>query len=204
MFDYNDCVNGRLDTSLKFGNNTSEVFSGKEFLERQSISWTPWSYAIKKQFLREQKLKFCGGVLYEDVDFALGIIARSSSAKYIPLPLVRYTIRTGQTSKIGDSPVRVDYLFQLTERLNVLASQFSDSRKRIIQQQADFQLKQLVTRYLWRLKYKDIRILLSRYTGLAQRQGLANRIPFKAPVLYACLAILLGPSVKFIIKKIRG
>lgn len=206
LLDSYNVVNGKCNNELKFKDNDAKVYNGKEFMEKQSVSWTAWHYVISKEFLEKSNIKFCENVLYEDVDFCLDIVSHASTISYRPIPIILYTIREGQTSKIGLTERRVDDLFKLTERLNMLAQSFADSRKENIRNHYIFQMNVIVSRNLWRLKRDEIvRLLNSHRPDNLEFSKLTN-FAFKNPKVYSIVAQISRPvllSMIRIMKRLR-
>lgn len=201
LLDSYNLINGKCNNELKFKDNDAKVYNGKEFMEKQSVSWTAWHYVISKEFLEKSNIKFCENVLYEDVDFCLDIVSHASTITYRPIPIILYTIREGQTSKIGLSERRVDDLFKLTERLNMLAHSFTDSRKDNIAGHYRFQMNVIVSRNLWRLKRDEIiRLLKSHQPDYLEFSKLTN-FAFKHPKVYSTVAQISRP---ILLGMIRG
>lgn len=200
MFDSYDCIDGRINKKLSFNSNDIDVHTGKSFLTHQAVSWTTWRYAIKRIFLIDNNILFENNVLYEDVDFSLSCVALSERISYAPIPAILYTIREGQLSKIGTSKSKVADLFRLADRIKKVSSQFSDNRKELIKNHYYFQIHVIISRYLWRLKRKEIIELLSEFNSYETYNSKISNFSFRYPATFAFLSSTIAPLLNLALR----
>ncbi|MCM1317524.1 MAG: glycosyltransferase [Bacteroides sp.] len=165
-FDYHEARNGEVTPRLSFGGNSQEMLSGREYMIKCAIPWTPWEYAYSLEFLRRENLRFEENVRMEDSDFVMRCTLAARKITYRPIPVVRHAVYDGQTSSIGNDVVKIEDMFKNSDRVGQIAlKQMPIDRESadVVVAQYRFKRKTCVLRYLWRLRHYDIYRLLKKY-----------------------------------------
>lgn len=126
MFDHSVEKDGRVKPN-QYAHNDSISYRGTDFLVKNESTWMPWGYAYRREFLNDNSLRFVEHVQFEDVDFVFKCIAKSSKIFFSPLVTIYYSIHKDSQSNIGcDSVQKLDFMFQLSERVGVVASEIDE------------------------------------------------------------------------------
>lgn len=186
----------KLSSGCYVSRNSSEMMDGTAFLKSQEVSWYPWLYAFKRQFLVSNKITFAENVRFEDSDFVLKCIAKAKAIEYVPLIAVLYNIYEGQTSKISNDTHKIIELFEATERVKLLAEEELKINKEavdVILRHHYFKYKINTLRYLWRLPVRDIFRVLKRYRPHVPCRDRLLAFCARHPVVFGCCVVAGKP-----------
>jgi glycosyltransferase involved in cell wall biosynthesis len=89
--------NDQLEKNIYFSQNTTEIYSGSEFLKKNIHTNYVWQYLFKRSFLLENYLSFRENIARQDVDFVLKAIYKSNRIKYYPSHYYNYIYRKDST-----------------------------------------------------------------------------------------------------------
>jgi len=170
-FDHYEAKEGQVIPMLSFGNNPQNILSGRDYIVKCAIPWTPWEYAYSLDFLRREKLRFEENVRMEDSDFVMKCTLSATNMAYRPIAVVRHTVYDGQTSSIGNDVSKLEDMFKNCERVGAIAlgqMKIDFASARVVVGQYRFKCRTCVMRYLWRLRYSDILRLLKTYPAYPQ------------------------------------
>lgn len=195
-FDFNNVRNGVLNPALAFADNPTDVFTGKDYIVKCAIPWTPWEYAYSLDLLKREKLCFEENVRMEDSDFVMRCTLAAKSIAYRPLPVVAYYIHQGQTSGIGNDHVKIEDMFKNADRVGRIALEQMKVDQRsadVIAAQYRFKRTSCVKRYLWRLNFSDIYQLLRDYPCVPEISDKVVNFTSRHPAVCAFALITLKP-----------
>ena len=170
-FDYHEARNDEVVPRLSFGGNIQEMLSGRDYIIKCAIPWTPWEYAYSLDFLRREKLRFEEGVRMEDSDFVMSCTLAARDITYRPIAVVRHAVYDGQTSSIGNDVGKIEDMLKNSERVGQIAlRQMAVDRLSadVVVAQYRFKRRTCVMRYLWHLRHSDIHRLLRAYPAIVE------------------------------------
>ncbi len=82
---YNQNKDEKPVKNHKYIHNSSEIMSGREFMEKNSISWNPWVYLFRKDFLKENSILFKENMGFVDTEFCLKNLFFAKKVSYTPI-----------------------------------------------------------------------------------------------------------------------
>lgn len=202
MYDSNRLEDDKLNNEFRFPKNTEKILSGEQFLQCQQISWTTWHYAINRDFLIKNNIKFAENVLFEDVDFSLSLISNAKSIMYLHKQILTHVIRKGQITQVGKNLNKIEDLFKCAQRTENLASSFKNEplTSSIIQNHAIYQYKIMLKRYVWRLNYKDIKTIIKKNKPRNKLNLAFYDFMYKNPSIFLTISIILKILVPYLLK----
>lgn len=110
----------RGETSLN-----GHCVSGKEYLlshyRDRKLSVEACLYLYRKSFLDEHNLRFCTGILHEDVEFTPRALLLAKRVTEIPDRFYHYMVRPDSISTMQNREKNIQDLFQTLKELNTLA-----------------------------------------------------------------------------------
>lgn len=203
LFDSFEISKGQIVGGPHFLSNSTKVQTGEKFILNEQIPWTVWHFAIKNEYIKKNNFRFAEKVLYEDVDFCLEITAKAQSIKYVPLTIIEYTIREGQTSKVNVNVSKMDDMFQTAIRTYNLSNKINNKAiNKVFENSAIFQYTVLLDIYLWRLKFKDIIHLINKYqpNSLVNLNSKRHKFFYSQPFIFAIYSYALKFIYKILVK----
>jgi glycosyltransferase involved in cell wall biosynthesis len=214
MFDYSLCdVRGKvIEVSHYNCNSPYELQTGDNYLKTQNISWAPWSYCVKLDYIKKCNLYFAENVFFEDVDWAIKCVMNANSIVYIPEVIVHYYQYPQQTTKVGNNIKKIEDDFKCCERIQKLAINAKDLVvKDVILSHACYLYRNILRRFLWRLGYHERLNFFISYQLSFPSNYKESLMPFvaKYPKLSSFLMSLAKPGlyvvyqIKQVLKEIR-
>ena len=147
-------------------NNSREEMTGRSFLKKNEIPWTPWLFVYRRDFLIINHLSFTEKVRFEDTDYVINSVRLALRIKYVPILLYNHTVSRYQTSRIESDKNKITDLFKISNRIKSLAIEeawIDSETSQIIAGHHLFMYRTNILRYWWRLSYKDRKELLVTY-----------------------------------------
>lgn len=213
MFDYslktNKCavVNTEHSIYAKSGLLSQEM-SGMEFVKLYPIPWSPWCYAYRREFLIEKDIWFVENVSFEDTDYSIRSAVLAERIIFLPIEIYCYVCTDGSTTTIGNDTKKVEDMFKCSLRIEEIAKSCISMDERaadaIMNHYCFFQ-KNLLSRVLWRLPYKEIIRLLTCYPQQGNGTDFLTKLAFFSPCLYAMFSLIMRPFLLlalYLVKKI--
>lgn len=80
-------------------NKPDTVVDGLEYIKNYDIEHSPWAFIVKKEIIEKNNIYFLKGVLCEDYDFVLRVIAFSKKINHTKHICYNYIIREGSLSR---------------------------------------------------------------------------------------------------------
>lgn len=149
------------------GMNNNNIMNGEQFLTTQKISWAPWNYAYKRDFLLNNDIKFVENVQFEDTDYVINAICKCRTIKFIPHSVIVYQSHSGSSSTIGNNPRKIKEIMYLSFRISEIARREymngNNSLADAVLKHHIILYKSNLTRYLWRLSFLQIKQLIKEY-----------------------------------------
>ena len=96
----------------------------------RALSVEAWLYLYKRSFLCENKLRFCEGILHEDVEFTPRAVLQARSIVEIPDRLYHYVVRENSISTRKNKEKNIRDLFSTLRKLDELAEQQDSELRR--------------------------------------------------------------------------
>lgn len=182
-----------ITTSLGYENkNCTDIMIGAEFIRTQEIPWCPWCYVYNRSFIRKHNLKFVENVRFEDMDWVMKATILADRVKFIPIDLIRYHISEEQTSFFGNDFRRIRDWLYMTDRVRQVALNHPLNKgSNAILNHYRFSYNSFLKRYLWRLKFTEIKTLLAAYPPYTPNSILMQLA--KSPTFFATLCKLCSP-----------
>lgn len=159
MFDHSFEKDGRVKSN-QYAHNDSILYRGTTFLVKNEPTWAPWGYAYRREFLNDNSLRFVEHVQFEDVDFIFKCIAKSSKIFFSPLVTIHYSVHKDSQTNIGrDSVQKLDFMFQLSERVGAVASEIDEiDARNVVRRHSLFAYRDATYRLIY------LRSLREKYT----------------------------------------
>lgn len=148
------------------GQHFTEIVTGKEYICRIPIPWTPWCNTYKRTFLLENNLLFEENVRFEDADFVMGCLLAARKVCFRPIEVVQHIIWGEATTQIGNNFSKIEELYKQSQRIKMLAEheiKTNTASGSAVMGHHLFNEKMNMRRYLWRLPYKNICYILKTY-----------------------------------------
>lgn len=174
----------------------SETISGSLFLRKYPIPWTPWCYAYKKDFLRNNQILFEENVRFEDVDYVIKATLNAKLITFVPIDVYKHVDSGNNTSFVGKNKSLIEDLFKISIRIKNVACDYMRIDKKAAEAAMAhhiFHYNWLLKSFLWRLSYKDIIKLLHNYAPYKNSMDKFINITIKYPRIYATLSYIARP-----------
>lgn len=167
MFDHSSSDNKcNIINKNFYSSNTQDVKSGNSFLRSNEITWMPWAYVYKKEFIKQHNISFEENVRFEDVDFIMKAISLASTIKYEPFSIIAHRETSAQTSQVGNSSEKIIDLVKIALRVgNIAKSEFqkNNNAAEIIIKHHDLMYLSAIKRNIWRLSCRSIFATINNY-----------------------------------------
>lgn len=98
MFDYAFRREGIYSPNL-YQKNSVEVCDGLTYLKTNEISWMPWSYIYRREFLLENSIRFMENVQFGDVP-VIRCITLAKKMRFNPTAIISYAVNPDSQSNI--------------------------------------------------------------------------------------------------------
>lgn len=189
---------GNQVTPNRYAHNSSHEYSGLEFIKHEELTWAPWGYLYRKDFLLEHQLRFAEHVRFEDADFVIRCISYAQSIYYLPVSLVHYTVNVDSTTNIGeDTADKLAQMFMHDGRIYeeyLRITTLDPEAGKVIKGHALFAYRIGSYRFIW-LKYRDICQLAHQYFQgkFTWEDGAYLGFVSKFPTLFAMLVSCAAP-----------
>lgn len=203
--DMQNDYNGKLSEPFHYKANEIGMVSGLEYLKRCEVSWAPWNFIYKLEFLRSNKIEFVEHVRFEDVDYIMLALSKAKKVEYLPLTMVIHSVWDGQTSEVGNDFARINDLFKISCRVADVALQTAKVDKAagvVIMNHHYFMHTKDTQRYLWRLKYKEQKeiLKLNKPRCINGKLPLLLKMEKAMPTVVAMLLTLARPVLTAVVK----
>lgn len=108
--------------------------TGKEFCEHHAdpaVSFSPWSYWYKREYVLTQEIKFAEKVMWEDADWVARAIFKADNLHYFPKPVYRWHYNSGSISHTMNPYTLADRVFMgyrkkiFAEEIETISHDFS-------------------------------------------------------------------------------
>lgn len=197
--------NGRDSFDSRYSDNSDSVYSGLDFIKNEQLTWAPWGYIYRRDFLLENNLKFEEHVRFEDADFAIRCISYARRIFYCPVSLVHYSCYEDSQTGFGkDTREIIGQMMQHDHRIRkeyLRISQTDAEAGEVIRQQARGAFKIGMRRFIW-LPFKDKHYLTQNYIkGYFTRED-GGYLWFAStyPLLYSAALSAVSPILRQIVK----
>jgi glycosyltransferase involved in cell wall biosynthesis len=185
--------------------NTSKVYSGLDFIKNEELTWAPWGYFYRRNFLLENGLKFAEHVRLEDADFAIRCISHAKIIYFLPISLVHYSVTPSSTTNISNSSREVvnDLFLECCRMFDeyIRITAIDTEAGKIIKKHTLFSFKIDTYRFIW-LKYRDINSLTNKYfkDKFKNEDGLYLHFISSYPTLYSRIVSIASPILRMIVR----
>ena len=199
MFDYQLVTSGKIENAIYTNQSfLTEVISGADFIQKYPIPWGPWCYAYKRNFLAEHNILFVENVRFPDTDYVIKSTLLAHKMVFLPIDVYSHIHYDGNTSSVGHDKFRIEDLFNLTNRMKIVAEPFMQTNKAAAQAAIGhhiFRYQNLLKTILWRLKYSDILDILRKYPPYKQSGNKLINFTIKHPRFYAVFSQVARPTL---------
>lgn len=189
--------------------NSQSIMSGEEYLITQMAPTYLWVAAYRKDFILENSLFVCEGVILEDTDYVNNCLIRAKKVCYKPIPAVCYYQFGKQlqnTSANFAKPELIESLLQLGERLfnihSETKSQFPNGAN-VLKGLYEYQYHSVIALYLWQRPYREIVTTLRKHPLLVETSNNLTNFASHHPKLYALVSVVSAPARKTAINVYR-
>lgn len=174
----------------------TEVIPGTKFIQKYPIPWTPWCYAYKRNFLQHHGIRFEEYVRFEDVDYVIKCTLLADNVVFLPIEVYCHIDSGVNTSIVGNDKTRIEDLFKISIRLKDVALSFKSVDANASQAAMNHHLyhyKWLLTNIVWRLSYREIVELLTKYHPYELSDDKIIKFTSGNPWLYALISQIARP-----------
>ena len=188
----------KLNTSIYTRKSfKTEVLSGRDFIQKYPIPWSPWCYLYKKSFLLANNVRFVEGVRFEDVDYVINCTLLAHNMVFLPIEVYRHIHSGENTSFVGNDRKRIEDLFRISIRMKNVALNFGsvekDAAVRAAMGHHIYQYHWMLERMAWRLSFEEILEMFHKYPPYDKSEDKLINFTRKHPRLYAALAQIARP-----------
>ena len=190
-------------------NNSREEMTGRSFLKKNEIPWTPWLFVYRRDFLIINHLSFTEKVRFEDTDYVINSVRLALRIKYVPILLYNHTVSRYQTSRIESDKNKITDLFKMCNRIKCLAIEeawIDSETAKIIAGHHLFMYRANILLYWWRLSYKDRKELLVTYKPMLPCKDKLVSFIGRYPRLFLMASTVvkpLLPGLRYVYLKIK-
>ena len=110
-----------------FQPNTTEVISGQQFLQVNTISWPAWAYLFNKEFLLKHQLQFREGRMFADADFSIKSIYYAQRMKYVNIYFYFFNHNPKSVTRSLWSVKKLDDQLESARAINLFAFSIKNS-----------------------------------------------------------------------------
>lgn len=203
MFDFSTVAENQTVKSDHYSTNSSQVMSGRFFMQEQEVPWVPWCYLYKRTFLQQNRLRFEEQVRFEDADFVIKCTIAASSIIFVPLVVICHTQSTEQTTHVGNDSEKIIDLFKLSDRVKQIAIHEMDVDAKCaeaIMGHHLFRHKYNILRYLWRVPFSKMLYILRHYKAYTPNNNAMLTFSAKHPLIFAILLQMMKPVLPILRK----
>lgn len=183
--------------STNISHTSVGYFESKEFMKNELINnnlyMVSWSYAYKKEFLKDNNLIFKEGILHEDEEFTPRALLTAKNILSIKEPLYRYYINNNSiTTKKNKDKNAID-LYSTLKNLSNIYSKLDDL---FLRKELE---NLLVEKYLFMISGDSIsknvkKDLIDRKFLIGKNKNIKNKIK--------AMIFIISPSLYFLVHKV--
>lgn len=100
------------------------IYRGDDFLLEVPMHVMAWSALFRRDFLRNNNLSFCEGILHEDQEFTPRAYLLAERISYVGWPIYNYLQRKGSIMK-SVNPKKIEDLITICDRLSDFAQNYT-------------------------------------------------------------------------------
>lgn len=192
---------GKINVERHYSDQPTSAMSGKAFLKNHEITWMPWEYIYKTQYINGLNMRFVENVRFEDRDFILECIARATKIKYDPTVIICYNLHDSQTTVMGNDIARNTDLIKMAFRLGVVAETLAKEGNPAYEQvlaHSDFSYNVIWKKHAWRLPYRVCRDVIRDYPPSKLSKYHVLQFMRRHPTLSACGFTAVSPLMRTI------
>ena len=183
----------------------SEIMSGQEFCEKHSksaVSFAPWSYWYKREYLLKLNRWYAENVMWEDSDWVAQAVFFAPKMQFFPIPIYKWAFNGISVSHTVDYRTIADMIlmgyrkFIFGIELEKLSPAFSKQMK-----DDGITNSQLIAK-VWKLTRKNINLFYNRISITNQTPDFTslmsgyNKFLFRQPKIVKFIAFFLSPVVR--------
>jgi len=183
----------------------SEIMSGQEFCEKYSksdVSFAPWSYWYRREYLLQLDRWFAEEVMWEDADWVAQAVFFASKMQFFPIPVYKWAFNGLSISHTVDYRTIADMIlmgyrkFIFGIEIEKLSPIFSKQMKT-----DGVQNSQIVAK-VWKLKRKHINLFYNKISitnktpDFSNSMSGYNKFLFRYPKTVKFFALFLSPLVR--------
>lgn len=190
--------------------NSTQLYSGEDFLNNQEVAWLPWIYIYRKDFILSNNFRFEENVRFEDVDFVLECVANAKTIFFEPISIACHRMTSIQTTAVGNNRnLNID-LVKLAYRVGEATDRLNGSGLgswRYVEHHHSFLYKAVLKKNIWRLPYSDISTCLKNYPPSLLSASRVLKFVRKNPTLSALFFKSISPflhSLYFLYRKLKS
>lgn len=174
---------------------------GKTFMVSYRIPWTAWTAIYRREFLLENNIDFAENVWFEDVDFTIKCIVTAKKVLFTTNEVLDHIIWKGQTVKQKYDRGKVEDLFKLSCRVKKIAEEELKCNiqcGKAILAHHFFMHKMNIMRYLWRVSYMDMIVILKNYPVYMPTDSFLLGFSTKNPKFFSFLLQCSKPIIPLV------
>lgn len=166
MYDHSFKKYGKV-SPCQYSHNDSNTYTGLDFIKTNELTWAPWGYAYRREFLLVNNLQFEENVQFEDVDFVMRCLVKARSIKFAPIVVVNYAVNKDSTTNFGhDTPEKISHMFRLDKRVMDVATntdKIDAEAAKVIRRHGQFAYRVGSYRLIHLKAYRDKQNLINTY-----------------------------------------
>ena len=197
--DHNLSDGHRITKDSHYGNNRTEIMSPTQFFKINEVSWTPWSYITRRDYIWNTGIRFIEKKQFEDTDHSLKIVAYADKVAFLPIVLISYIQTGNSTVNIGKDKVKLTALFEQISRIGEIVDSLKNTNGELaflIRNHYEYAYANFIKSYLWRLKSTEIRFLIRKYPYKFESRILMLKICHSSPRCMSVIFSALSPVIK--------
>lgn len=196
----------RCHTDRQYPHNNDKILDGNSFLKENELTWAPWGYFYRRDFLLRNNLRFVEHVQFEDVDFVIKCILKATRIQFIPMSIILYTVHENSQTNIGrDTIDKVDFFFNLSRRVKNIPGEENvtdPAVRHIIRSHANFAYKIATYRLIYLHKFGEKKKITYKYLKQTFNADDGRYLSFisEYPVTFVVLIHIASPILRSLVR----
>lgn len=179
-----------------------EIMTGKEFMLKNSLSWSPWKFLFKRSLMLDNSVFFEEKVVCEDVDWTFRISLLANRMQYQPILLNHYVLWNNSVTASEYKNIKFIYnrMFCACRVRKLLFSCENKEEQKYICDVSNVLYFSAVKYYVcFTTSVKDKVNAIRRYMKADDNYSIFLSFVVKYPYLYSLISTLVSPIFKLII-----
>lgn len=180
-----------------------EIMSGKEFIVKNSVPWSPWKYMFRRSLMLDNSVFFAEKMICEDVDWTHKITLLAERMQYLPILLNHYVLwqNSVTASEYRNINFLNDRMASAVRVRDLLVYCDNDKQRGCVVGVSNALFYSVVKYFCGFMTRPSIKVaLIKRYMSIEEDYGRALNMVVRYPYIYSTMSTIISPLFRLAVR----